>query len=381
MEIEATSEHPNDHCSDYFYAQSADHHYPRARSASALSIPPAFLTTINLNNDAKWIALDNNGAEGSFLSVELKASLETPSVLDISDMDCAGNEFEIYDHNSLAPLGSTSAGKAAFSSNGEGEDEIKIRWSNGRIILPPGQHQLRIKVVRTVNGGKIGIRLAPAEVIGAPLKYKNGKVKLEKSTTITEVIPGLKPFMRAVKLFLIKSKLPANSIDKGCRLYGGIPAKLGGLELSDAVQYVLTQGGLGVDSSVFIGGLTSMDASSRKKGREDDDDEAVFTLTIKRNQGIVTKSNGSKDNEVLPIEYVLCRTDQDAINAMLYPGAEAKPNLNLFKKSSSRKLQSRSKMPSLSRSFFSAQSSSSSDSSSSDSEKSSKFTRTKFNRK
>lgn len=273
--------------------------FPRASFSSTTGL--ASSATINLRNDAKWVELENNGNAGMFLSVELKAALEAPALLDISDMDLAKNIFEVYDDKSPTPLGSTGRSKAVISSTGESEDLIRVKWSNGRIILPPGEHRLGVKVVQSMGRGKIGIRLSPAEVIDAPVRYRNGKAKLQKqSSARVEDSPPFSPITRSLRLFLIKSKLPANSIQRACNLFGGIPAVLQSIDLSlaQAVAYLRNSVDLKPDSRVFID-----DCNDSKRHFPD----SAFYLHFGTIQGAVGRLDLSAELDDLPMEYVLCQ--------------------------------------------------------------------------
>jgi hypothetical protein len=334
-DIEGAGDVVEVHRLDSFYFESTDSQgrFPRTSFSSGSS-------TINLRNDVKWIELENSGLAGSFLSVELKAALEIPSILDISDMDLTGNIFEVYDYDNTEPLGSTSISTAAMSTNGESEDVIKVRWSNGRIVLTPGEHRLRIKVVRTSSGGKIGIRLSPAEVIDAPIIYKKGKVKLCKdSSSKAEDWSPLTPVQKRLKLFLIKSKLPANSMHRACKLFGGVPAVLQRLDLSTVIRYLLKDGGLLPHSRIFI------DDFDECKHRYEN---SAFFLQIGKSQGTVGRMDMSGELEHLSMEYVLCQADINEVKSLF----DASARSNTFAKSSATKDKPRFRKTTVSRTFY-----------------------------
>lgn len=183
-------------------------------------------------------------------------------------------------------------------------------------MLAPGQHQLRIKVVETAKGGKIGIRLSPAEVINAPVKYKDGKVKIQKTSAVKtdDWTPSVSSQQtRNLKLFMIKSKLPANSIERACRLFGGTPARLAVRDISVVTLYLLNEAGLSSGDRVFIGDYNNS-VSER--------DNSAFLLQIGKRQVIISRTPVATEGEVYSMEYVLCRADQPTIDVLVSPDSK-----------------------------------------------------------
>lgn len=283
-----------DQSEDYFRSQSF---------RPSTDIVHAF--AFNLRNDGKWIDLENNVISQSFLPVELKVSLDEPSLLDISDMDLCGNIFEIYEKgHEDEPLGSTSHGKTSISSSSGSEDNgIKVRWSNGRIMLLPGQYYLRIKVVKSNAGGKIGVRLSPPQVKDAPIKYKRGVARLVRQntgkTTETDELLPIMPIRRKLKPFLIKSKLPYNSINQACRIFGGVPVRLRDSDLTAVSLYLLNAFEHPTDIRVYIGEFN-----------QQCDDRYGLHLSIRNGQGSIGRFELNDDSESIAMEYVLCQSNQ-----------------------------------------------------------------------
>jgi hypothetical protein len=84
--------------------------------------------------------------------------------LELVDLHCQGDQFGVFDHDSL--LGSTTEVReeAGCKESIEDPNEApKGGWSNGKFFLPKGKHNITIVVLKSpFNEGAAAIRLTPA---------------------------------------------------------------------------------------------------------------------------------------------------------------------------------------------------------------------------
>lgn len=315
--IEQAPNSPTLNLGNVYPETGKDDSFPQRRSSSRSDNSLSGLSTssITLPNDGKWISVQFSGECNSFLATELVAKITQPSFLDISDMDFGENVFELYEKNNRdQPIGTSNLGRAQLSSTGQVHSESVgrgARWSSGRIMLEPGEHHILIKVVYTKEvdgGGNIGLRLGAADVISAPLVYKNGRPRRERSISSKQSDwDPMVPARRKLKLFLVKSKFPTNSINRACEVFGGLPASVSASHLSQVSQYLLEVGKIARDTKVFIG--TYEEIVSTEK--------SALYIKIGHHQGIVSRIQQRPGMETLVMESVLCEANEDLIEEII----------------------------------------------------------------
>ncbi|PJF18068.1 putative membrane protein [Paramicrosporidium saccamoebae] len=79
--------------------------------------------------------------------------------LEITDLYCKGDQFGIFDHESL--LGSTGDADSNCTENGENpNDAVAGGWSTAKFFLPTGNHNVTVLVLKNpYKEGSAAIRL------------------------------------------------------------------------------------------------------------------------------------------------------------------------------------------------------------------------------
>ncbi|KAI9224752.1 hypothetical protein BC828DRAFT_372566 [Blastocladiella britannica] len=100
------------------------------------------------------------GGAGSIGSPGHSQVLSEPGYVEIFDLYCSGDQFEVYDNGVSIGVTSTPVSDGCASSTGSVNDAWgNLKWSRGVFYLAPGSHSITVKAVQSPfgSGGASGI--------------------------------------------------------------------------------------------------------------------------------------------------------------------------------------------------------------------------------